>query len=705
MKRNFSATQLVQYRLCCLPHTKANIGIRAKKENWPFIEVPGQGGKGGVRREYQVPQYVLDEIVTKEAQKLLNQTASEALPVLAELPATTVQEFLTSKQALVEGARKGVLLAVEQIMALTNISQRAGINAVLVQAKLPENTPLLATLRNAADNRGGAGALPTLRTIQRWFDKRGCNSLAPEVRKADMSVPAWANAFLAEWQKPQKPTVTSAYEQFREKYDGDIPSIHQVRRFLEKLGNVTRQHGRMLPRELKNISVFVRRTYDTLMPTDIYTADGHTFDAEIQHPVHGRPWRPEITTVADVATRRIVGYSIDLAESGLAVLAAVTNAVETNGIPAVFYVDNGSGYKTVLMSDISTGVMGRLSTSMVHSLPYNSQARGVIERLHKTVWVKAAKELPSYMGVDMDKQAKQHVFKNSRKELKQPGTIKSLYIPDFKKFTQFCREKVEEYNNQPHRSLPKVVDIEGNKRHMTPNEVHDMKIQQGAEIVSITPEESSYLFRPQIQRTVLRGEIQFLNNRYFNKMLEEFHGDTVNVAYDINNADFVWVYNDLGVLICMAKFNGNAVDYMPKTFIQAAKDKRAQGREHRLESQLEEVRLEHKGQLVIEHQDSVNISGLNIKVSDLAKKGQEALARIRPIQQKQAAQEVVEHVSAPVDEFSVPDDPFSRFELYLESLERLETGAEMSDKEYRWVTQKYPRTHECKVFSKRAIGT
>lgn len=52
-----------------------------------------------------------------------------------------------------------------------------------------------------------------------------------------MSVPTWAQAFLKHYQRPQKPSVEAAYEQFKQLHQ-DInasvcPSIHAVRRWLK----------------------------------------------------------------------------------------------------------------------------------------------------------------------------------------------------------------------------------------------------------------------------------------------------------------------------------------------------------------------------------------------------------------------------------------------------------------------------------------
>lgn len=65
LKKNYSVATLLGLRLNCLPSTKQNIYLKAEREGWPFVEVPGKGGVGGVRREFEVPSYVLDEIITK----------------------------------------------------------------------------------------------------------------------------------------------------------------------------------------------------------------------------------------------------------------------------------------------------------------------------------------------------------------------------------------------------------------------------------------------------------------------------------------------------------------------------------------------------------------------------------------------------------------------------------------------------------------
>ncbi|MCX7174163.1 MAG: transposase, partial [Proteobacteria bacterium] len=266
------------------------------------------------------------------------------------------------------------------------------MTTLLTTAKSGKLEPSIdAMLRLARDPRGRAGdGYPSIRTLKRWLK---APDLAPKIIQQDMHVPLWAPALMKLYGRPQKPSLASCLEDLPAALPLGIiaPSYHAANRFINKLGNVERQRGRMLSREIKNLLPFKRRDASMMTPDAIYTADGHTFDAEVAHPRHGKAFRPEITTVLSVPTRRCVGWSAGLAESTWAVMDALRNAVETGGIPLIWYVDNGSGFKNVSMEDEVVGfVKGKLGTDIEHSIAYNSQARGVEERSHKSIWVRGA---------------------------------------------------------------------------------------------------------------------------------------------------------------------------------------------------------------------------------------------------------------------------------------------------------------------------
>lgn len=691
MKTHYSAAELAAFRLPGLPTTVQNIHARAERESWPYVEVAGRG-RNGNRREYAAAT------LPKDIQAALQKRAiAAALPVIAQEIAAPIvlqapEAMLTDRQRLERDARLGVRAAIARAMTDGRCSQESAMNALLHNARtglLDDVTTRM--LRLARDPRGRSGdGFPSVRTLKRWV---GADDLAPKQRHQDMSVPPWARDFLGLYQQPQKPSVESAYRQFCEATPADgRPSIHQVRRFLARLGTVTRERGRMGDRELKNIQPFVRRDFSHLEPNDVWSADGHTFDAEVQHPFHGRPFRPEITTFVDIGTRRATGWSVDLAESGMAVADALRNGVERCGIPAILYVDNGAGYQNGFMKSEATGLIGRLQIDMRHSLPYNSQARGVIERLHQTLWVDGAKLLPSYMGAAMDREARLQQFKLTRKALKAGGTMPLM---PWDLFVQWCEQRIADYNARPHRSLgntsPQLAwaafEARGWQAHM---------LETGA---------LATLFRPRVTRTLARAEIRLFNNLYFARELEEFHGLEVHVAYDIHDPERIWVYLPDGRLVCEAQVNGNRKHYFPVPVVEQARQKRAEGRLARVDAKRDEILEELHGgpALAAPKAAQVVIGGRVIEhdaISSLPAKAETPAPQAIPApigERRQRAEEIVKTV--PRSERPAADN-YAEWQA-LDA--RLQAGETLAEADARW-HRSYPNSAQYKAHAKKTAA-
>ena len=618
MKKFYSIQEIIELGLSSLPATHPALNRRAKLESWLWKEIKAKGGKNGVRKEYILPDYALAELVSKKQDEYSKQLEikGDNTDVVNIVP-TVSPELLADWQRDCSTARLAIVRHVLDMAEL--LGKTKAVEKFATDSKNGQLTATLAdTVRRANAKAGKDGNAKVSRaTLFNWLklaENAGDNSLvavlAPKHR--DVTMPVWGATLLKLWGQPTKPSLSMVMRELVNVMGGEnVPTYAQASYFLRThVGNVELERGRMGARELKNIQPFIRRDASELFPTDVYTADGHTFDAEVAHPVSGRPFRPEITAIIDVASRKLVGFSIDLAESGLAVLDAIRTAVCTNGVMALFYVDNGSGYKNAMMSRDGSGLMDRLGSTLTHSLPYNSQAKGVVERSHQSIWIQAAKRLPTYIGVDMDKEAKQKVFKKTRKDIATFGESKLLLAWD--DFMTLCHDEMQRYNNRPHHAHPRRHNkLTGRKEHLTPQQVWDekltMMVNLGKPLVQVHEADMVDLFRPYIERKVLRGEIKMFNHVYFSRELEQYHGETVHVGYDIHDASQVWVRDVSGRLLAVAKFEANTRAYFAQPVIEQAHEKRALGQLKRNDVKRNEILETMSPSRVLEHIDTMRL--------------------------------------------------------------------------------------------------
>lgn len=583
--------------LSCMPHTKRGVNKRASKMGWDDMEQfarkrPGSTGGGGT--EYHVsllPEAMQAALAAEVSKEVTLRNTSERREVEVAKREALDTTALTARQRQVMNARSQVLTAIENVQVAEGRTRSQTVDLFIASpAEFGVGEETIAT---ANDRSNGSTAI-SRRTVLRWYQYRdgtGIGALAPKATKERAEVPAWFWDFLQHYARPQKPCITEALDAFiRTNHGVNEPITYtKVRRLIGKLGNVERYRGREGSLTLKARMAYVTRSTADLLPTCVYTSDGQTFDAEVAHPLHGRPFRPEVTPVVDVATRKCVGFSVGLAENAVGVIDALRFACEQNGVPAIFYVDRGSGFKNNRLDDRLTGLMGRLGITKYHSLPQNSQARGIVERFHGTVWNKLAREFNTYVGAPMDRQARQKSFKVTRKEIKEFGTSASL--PTWEEFLEACRRAVAAYNAKPHASLP---------NRMSPDEYWQWHVENGFEPVRVTKVESDDLFRPYEKRKVRRCLIEFNTNKYFHINLQEFDGDWVLVGYDIHDANHIWVREidqvkgeeQPGRLICIAKFGGNEERYVPLSMEQKAMEARAKAASKRLEDKQKIVQEE-----------------------------------------------------------------------------------------------------------------
>lgn len=658
----FSARELAELAksrgISNFPHTERGVRDVAAREGWSdqpgalCRKRPGRGG--GLEFHYSLlPENMRNALDYRDVQAVTNKRHNnQALADQAKLDAVRSHALSPRARAVME-ARAEILTSIEGY-AIANGQRRAwGISRFLeaqdevakrqeIEARRDQGQfltdreaeslayPLLLTANDGfqldperlsvANDRKKAAAIKRS-TFYNWFKTRaehGVIALAPTPPKSQADLHPGFAGFLKFYAKPAKPSASKALEDY---LDTDPPkdkrlSLSQVQYILRnRLDNIEKNVGREGLLTLRSRLPFVRRTTEGMSPTIMYSADGKTFDAEIADPVTQRAIRPEITSVIDVATRKCVGYALSRKENVIAVTEALRRSCSCYGICAIFYVDRGPGYKNKTFDADVSGLMGRLSITKMHARAYNSQAKGIIERLNH-VWNDLAKILPTYIGADMDKEAKSKIHKLTRKELKEFGVSQTL--PTWDAFVQLCDETIEAYNDRPHRGLPKFEDpVTGRRRHMTPNECWAAHVTDGFEPITVEPEEADDLFRPYEIRMVRRGEVQWNTNTYFHHGLGRYHEEKVMVGYDYHQADRVWIREydvssgQPGKLICVAEFMGNAQRYVPVSYEQKAQENRTDGKLRLIKRREDDALAERDMPGLIEHMHEVPLPDLD----------------------------------------------------------------------------------------------
>jgi len=628
MKEWYTPSELASLKLPRLPCSDRGVRDMADRCGWRISSFgsrkhPGRGGG----YEYHIS--VLPDEARRELEYRAKCAETSRQLAIIDKPTERQKDIvpvtdLTARQRQVMEARAAILLELDRRILVGKKSRNMAVAEFVAQARLGElDDGLGAALATANASRQQLCRA----TVYNWLalrERGGVPALAPALSKKQKPLPVWWSEFFPYYARPQKPTVTRALLNWQRANPGrnePFPTVRKIRIAIGKLGEVEKMRGRLGAQSLKALQAYKVRDTSDLLPTSVYVADGKTFDAEVAHPGHGKPFRPEITSIIDACTRKVVGWSVSLKENTIAVADALRVACCCNGIPAIFYVDRGPGYKNKMMDAPLTGFMSRLDIHKMEALPYNSQAKGNIERLNR-LWTEVSRDFPTYINRDMDREAKHYVHKQTRKDTEDTrkdgrnlviaGEARRVsgLLPTWQQFIACIEREIEDYNDRPHSSLPRTSDPEtGKQRFMSPNEMWQAAVGCGFSAITVTETEEADLFRPWIIRVVQRCMISLHTNSYFSIALEEYHGREVIAAFDIHDGSKIWVREiDLidgerqpGRLIAVAEFEGNKTSYAPVSYVRKKEGERAQGRTRRLQGHLNEVEEERFSRM-LEHQ-------------------------------------------------------------------------------------------------------
>jgi putative transposase len=408
--------------------------------------------------------------------------------------------------------------------------------------------------------------------------------LTPGKREKPGFNPVWVDSLLRFYCHPHRPSVKQAWAAqvpHLEELGIEPPSYSTAVKIIEDLPVPVKLRARATGSALKSLLAYVGRDVSMFKSNDIWVCDGHTFKAKVLHPIHGQPFQPEITLVMDWVSRKIVGWSIGLSESVIAVSDAFRHAqLQTRARPLIYYTDNGGGQSNKVFDHEIHGVLVRQGIAHQTGIPGNPQGRGVIERLWQTTTIPLAQTYPSciWRGADQNT-VRKTLQRLNRKDTEARGA------PTWMQFLDDVAAMVHRYNYEHrHSSLGGKV----------PEAMYQERIDTGSIVFGPDDEEISELWMPQVSRRPHRGLIKLFGNAYFHASLPHVlaEREKVNVRYDIHDAGKVWVYREDGSFICEAIWNGHAREAFPVSQVEEARQKRVQRMVKRGEAIIAEAQAE-----------------------------------------------------------------------------------------------------------------
>lgn len=614
LKRKREGTKAFEYHIDCLP-AEAREVVRQRH----YASVMQQPGCKSV----DVPV----------SNRKVAVKPSQELEIMRQCPALLDREVgsLTDKQKQIADARALLAQEVERLRGVLGLSRLSAVQFIVEGSRkgtLPERVMAAALIANARKGKTRTGISRSC--LQEWVSiyqttvsgAERLALLAPGHLKAKKPEQiGWLMDFLPHWRNLNGPSLSAVYRVFKdwwaEEYADQpamlavIPSEYAVRRAMDKFSPRELARGRVSGAAATALKTYQKRDWSLMPVNGCWVSDGKSMNMKVAHPIHGQPFTPELTLIIDGRTRYVVGWSLSLAESMLAVADAYRFAMKHHGKPLFVYSDNGGGQANLTFDAEITGIFPRMGITHMTSIPGNPQARGIIERLNAVIPLAAAQRFATFNGTGADGD---HVRITQRgivsalnamnvgKELNavQQKAIKKL--PSWQQVLDVVAEEVDKYNHShEHSELPKY-----NGKYLTPAQYRKVLLEtEGDDIEYLTEVELREVFMSEEIRVAQRGWVTVNNNEYFSEDLIHVDGDKVRVAFDMHDAKEVIVRRMDGTYVCSALWNGNKVAAIPVSQMEQAKKERTKRRLNLLDKHVAVARAE--GSQVIEHKSDFNL--------------------------------------------------------------------------------------------------
>ncbi|MCX7204779.1 MAG: Mu transposase C-terminal domain-containing protein [Proteobacteria bacterium] len=561
IKAHYSAAELAAMKLSGFPTAPHNWRVKMIRENWPFQDVAGHGGKGGKRREYQVPADVLTAIHSQithasKAAKLeqqasdlvgglqgdlldysIRQQADQA--VLARLPT------LSPKQQRRFEARRAVVMSWHTYLKLKGWPK---LTTALYQGFCDVYPHLFGALAypELVAARGVIEVIK-LRSLQMWvtgYQKSGLEALVDELdgkhRKGRFIVSEQAelNDFVIGLMiaKPHI-KITQLFDAIKARFAGNaeiaLPSETSLTRFVKqwKAKNAGALMAMANPDAWKNkhMVAFGEHRADRLnqwwefdsTPSDVMLTDG----------------RYQIQGVIDAYSRR-VKLLVSKTSTALAMGSLFRSALLDWGVPEMAKTDNGQEY----VGKYAETIFSALGIEQHRCPPFQPWHKPHIERFFKTFSHGLMELLEGYIGHNVaDRKELEARAAFSERLFEKDGVLEVSMSST--QLQAFCDNWINNvYHHDEHGGLddktPFQMAAEWNtaiRRIDNPRVLDVLLAELGA------------------PRIVGKKGIQYDNGFYIADVLALHVNNSVQIKLDPTDLGRIYVFDDCGAFICIAE--------------------------------------------------------------------------------------------------------------------------------------------------------
>jgi putative transposase len=553
----FTAADLAELALPGLPGAKRKINQLAEANRWALqIDRAGQAlarprmGRGG-GLEYHVS--LLPPAATTELVKrgLLNPQTNPAEPANAPAP-DQAWAWFDRQPDKVKAEAKRRLLTIEAVERM----ERGGHTRTAAIATVAGAEEIsCATVWGWIALAAGAGANDRLPRLAPRRQGGGA--------EAEIDDRAW-QFFKSDYLRPERPTMSSCYrrlESFAAASAIQLPHLKTLQRKLEREVDgrviIARREGfealrRVVPAQQRDVS--------SLAALQLVNIDGHKWDVFVRWP-DGHIARPIMIAVADIMSRKFLGWRIGQTESAVQTRLVFGDVFQKWGIPTGCLLDNGRAFASKWITggaptrfrfkirpEDPTGLLTSLGIQNHWATPYRGQSKP-IERAFRDLCDEGAKH-PAFAGA----------YTGNRPDAK-PDNYGDKAIP-LEVFVHYADAFMHAHNAR-----------QGRRTQMAQGRSFDEAFAESyarTPIRRATPEQMrlALLTAENLRADSKSGAINFHGNRYWTDRLSAVAGERVVVRFDPDN-----LHSDIHVYALDGRYLTSApvIDAVGFLDIEAAK--------------------------------------------------------------------------------------------------------------------------------------